>query len=133
MFLLKTLLLIPHNMQTWDGRNPSKKFLSFLYHWKVMLLASVKNEAWNMQRKWQYIGSKMATKAAQLPVLDLNSNYWWLQYSVFSETGGIFSLLHTLTTKIVAFQILHFQKLILHTCLGNKVSLSVYYAISFPF
>lgn len=75
----------------------------------------------------------MATKAAQLPVLDLNSNYWWLQYSVFSETGGIFSLLHTLTTKIVAFQILHFQKLILHTSLGNKVSLSVYYAISFPF
>lgn len=25
MFLLKTLFLIPHSIQTWDGRNPLKK------------------------------------------------------------------------------------------------------------
>lgn len=61
-------------------------------------------------------------------MLDLNSN-WWLQYSVLSETGGIYSLLHTLTTEIIAFQILPFQRLILHICLGNEVSLSVYCAI----
>lgn len=75
---------------------------------------------------------KMATKAAQLPVLDLNSNHW-LQYSVLSETGGIFSLIHTLTTKIIAFQILHCQRLILHVCSGSKVSLPFCDAISFPF
>lgn len=109
------------------GRKPSKKNKKFASFWSFSLKSCCCSVDCNGHCEKHEIGrgsgnilcSKPATKATELPVLDMNSNHWWLQYSAISDISGIFSHLHSSTTKIFAFQMLYFQRLILGVCPGH--------------